>query len=808
MDARAKTVREILQAGDQYLIPFFQRNYSWQKKHWERLRDDVWALLEQQDNSLHFMGPLVCTRAPSVPTEIPAYQLIDGQQRLTTLTIFLCALRDVASGLGKSELAQEIEEDYLVHRRKDGLQRYKVLPRIGDRDILTAMIDHRDVENTDTNIHRAHNFFRREIETWAGGDEGKLKTLYVALTGRLSLVVITIDSENPYEIFESLNATGLPLEQSDLIRNFVFMQVPLKDQDAFHRDNWMPFEEIFAAVDEFEAMDPTAFYRSYLMRDGVYSKGNATFIGFKEQFKRRKLDSATQIAELKRYAGYETMLRRPALVKDSELRQRLETIEALDVTTAHPLVLRLLDMQATGALAKEVILGCLDDLASFILRRTICGESTRAYGLWFAEAVRAIGTDPREDLKKYWLKRGWPDDAAFIGGIETFPVYRRERAKCLLMLRCLEQRYGHKERVDLSTLTIEHVMPQTVGRDKSGKAWKEMLGEKHEEVHAKYLHVLGNLTLTGYNPDLSNSPYGKKQDLYAESNLRLNDYFGRVSAWDEPALKTRGSALAKEIVKIWPRPASSEPYVIGGGGLDSDDEEAGRSPEDVERFFALYEKVRSVLSDKVFSEDDGWGRPKKSKAWAYVSFCRWESSYKEGFIFQDDDSVKTRTDRIYIGAYLIGEEHLNAFRNLLRRDELRIRKELGGRIVIDYDEPYCPVYEYVPENDPDAIVKRLELYRTVLSPLLDQVLSPREKKSAENTAPSADGKRVFEGTIGGRKYLLDAENGEKVLELRNGSGMAAQAEAISRTLVTRDEASKYAVRLLIKQWREAKKSSI
>lgn len=804
MDARAKSVREILQAGDQYLIPFFQRNYSWQKKHWERLRDDVWALLEQQDNSLHFMGPLVCTRAPSVPTEIPAYQLIDGQQRLTTLTIFLCALRDVAFGWEKAELAQEIEEDYLVHRRKTGLQRYKVLPRIGDRETLTAMIDRRDADNTDTSIHRAYNFFRHEIEAWAGGDGDKLKMLYVALTGRLSLVVITIDSENPYEIFESLNATGLPLEQSDLIRNYVFMQVPLKDQDAFHRESWMPFEDLFAATDGFDAMDATAFYRSYLMREGVYAKGNATFVGFKEQFKQRTLGPQAQVAELKRYAGYETMLRRPPLVKDADLRKALETIEALDVTTAHPLVLKLLDMQASAALSKESLLGCLNDLASFILRRTICGESTRAYGLWFAEAVRAMSTDPREDLKKYWLKRGWPDDAAFFGGIATFPIYRRERTKCLLMLRHLEKRHGHKERVDLATLTIEHVMPQTIGRDKPGKAWKEMLGEQHEEVHAKFLHVLGNLTLTGYNPDLSNSPYGQKQALYAKSNLQLNDYFSRVSTWDETAVKSRGSALAKALVQIWPRPVTSEPYVVGGGGIDSDNEEGGRSPEDVERFFALYEKVRLALS-AVFSEDDGWGRPKKSKAWSYVSFCRWESSYKEGFIFQDDDSIKTPTGRIYIGAYLVGEEHLNAFRNLLRRDESRIRKELGSPVVIDYEDRYCPVYEYLPENDPDTVVKRLALYRTVLSPLLDKVLSPRPETSAAEPVPKADGKKVIEGTIGKSKYLLDASNGEIILELKSGRGVAGQAAAAGRVVIPRREASDYAVRLLIKRWNQAKK---
>lgn len=807
MDARAKTVREILQAGDQYLIPFFQRYYSWQPKHWERLRDDVWALLDQSDNSLHFMGPLVCTRAPSLPTEIPSYQLIDGQQRLTTLTIFLCALRDVAAGWGKTDLAQEIEEDYLVHRRKAGLQRYKVLPRIGDREILTAMIDRRAPDNTDTNVHRAHGFFRREIESWAGGDLEKLKALFVALTGRLSLVVITIDSENPYEIFESLNATGLPLEESDLIRNFVFMQVPLKDQEPFHFDRWKPFEDMFAGTEELDELNPTAFYRSFLMREGAYVKANATFVNFKDQFKRRALTPEAQIAELKRYAGYEVMLRRPAQIKDAALRKSLETIEALDVTTAHPLILKLLDMDANAALPRAELLGCLEDLASFTLRRTICGESTRTYGQWFADAVRAIGSNPREELRKYWLKRGWPDDAAFQNSLTVFPIYRRERQKCLLMLHRLEQSYGHKERVDLGTLTIEHVMPQSIGRDKSGRAWKDMLGDNHEEIHSKMLHVLGNLTLTGYNPDLGNSSYPEKRALYAESNLRLNDHFKGIAAWTAPAITARGTTLAKELARLWPRPASAEPYVVGGGGEGAEDDEAERSPEDIERFFALYEKILPELSRAVFSEDDGWQRPKRSRAYCCVCFCRWEDSRWEGFIIQDDDTVKTSTGRIFISVYLEGREHKKTFLDLIRREESRIRKELGGRFEIDYEGSNYPVYEYVSENDLESVVKRLAAYRTVFSPLLDKTLPPAKAPRATEPAPKADGERVFEGTIGGRKYLLDAGNGETVLELKNGNGIAAQAATINRVVVTRDEASKYAVNLLIKQWRQARKGS-
>jgi uncharacterized protein with ParB-like and HNH nuclease domain len=141
MDARAKTVREILHSSDQYIIPFFQRHYSWQRKHWSRLLDDIESLLETDEQSQHFMGPLVCTPNKHVPAEVSSYQLIDGQQRLTTITLALAALRDIAQSQKLDDLAAEITEDYLVHKRKQGFDRFKVMPRLGDREALMAIAE-------------------------------------------------------------------------------------------------------------------------------------------------------------------------------------------------------------------------------------------------------------------------------------------------------------------------------------------------------------------------------------------------------------------------------------------------------------------------------------------------------------------------------------------------------------------------------------------------------------------------------------------------------------------------------------------
>ena len=556
MDARAKTVREILHSGDQYLIPFFQRYYSWRRRHWERLRADVWALIEDEDvNSQHFLGPLVCTPTDHVPGEVPAYQLIDGQQRLATLTLMLSALRDVALEHGLGDLAEEITEDYLVHKRKKGLQRYKVVPRIGDREALVAVIEGKiEKEHRKFGVFRAWRFFRGQTADWATDDpEARLRKLFVAITGRLSLVVITIDGENPYEIFESLNSTGLPLEEADLIRNYIFMQVPTPEQEAFNTEHWEAFEEVFEEVGDYPAISQTQFYRSYLMRKGVYSKSRVTFVDYKEQNRRRNLSSADQVTELKRFARYEQAFRRPATCEDELLKTAFQQVEMLEVTTAHALLMNLMDRHESGQLDKAELLGCLDDLASFVLRRSICGESTRAYGRWFVEAIAAMKDDPREDLRTYYLRRGWPDDTAFVPRLQEFALYRREPKKCRLILEALERSYGHKEKVDPSTLSIEHIMPQTIEGGKSAKAWQAMLGDDWRSVHQRQLHTIGNLTLSGYNPDLGRRPFPDKRAELLKSNLVLNRYFEEVDTWNEAAIETRGQKLAAEVAKLWPR---------------------------------------------------------------------------------------------------------------------------------------------------------------------------------------------------------------------------------------------------------------
>ena len=562
MEAHVKTVREILHSGDQFLVPFFQRQYSWTKKEWHNLYADAVALIEGGEEAKHFLGPLVCTPFHHVPGDGPRYQLIDGQQRLTTLTIALAALRDVARLKDLGDLADEIHEDFLVHRRCEGLQRFKVVPRLEDRRSYEMAIDgNAPGVVAGTGIIGCHSFFKR---AWrnpvADAGEPMARRILIALTARMSLVAITVDGENPYEIFESLNWKGLPLEEADLIRNFLFMQVPPAEQASFHEARWKPYESRFEAVGRYDKVPPTQFYRNYLMREGRYCANKTAYVEFKRQNIERGLTTVEQVTELQRFATFELWFQRPKLCEREYLKERLAEIQQLDITTAHPLLLNLLDRHEKGYVNRDELDVCLRDLASFVIRRTICGESTRAYGRWFSEAIPTIVTRPSVDLRRYWMEKGWPDDATFIARLAEFPVYVREKKKCRLLLERLEREQGHREAVNPTNLSIEHVLPQTIEGDEAGRTWQAEFGASWTLEHEKWVHTLGNLTLTGINPELGNNTFTAKKAMFARSNVSLNAYFGVIARWNGIEIKKRGVELGHVIARLWPRP-DGESYV-------------------------------------------------------------------------------------------------------------------------------------------------------------------------------------------------------------------------------------------------------
>ena len=588
-----------------------------------------------------------------------------------------------------------------------------MLPRLGDREALTAIVEGHDLAPfSDRRIFHAWKYFRRHVEHWARTDSReRLRKLLETIAQQLSLVVITIAEENPYEIFESLNSTGLPLAESDLIRNFVFMQIPLAKQQEFFDRHWRKLEDMFDATDEEPAVPMTPFYRDYLMRNGRYAKEDATFVDFKLCQEEANLSPEQQVQELKRYAPLELMLRRPRLVKKAALRRLLCHVDGMEITTAYPLLFNLLDRHEQGRLQEDELCGCLQDMISFVLRRSICGESTRQYNRWFVEAITALRDSPRQDLQTYFLNRRWPDDNAFKERLVDFPLYRREGKKTRVILEAIEENFGHKEKVGLRDLSIEHIMPQTITNNSAGKSWKAMLGENWQEFHERYLHTLGNLTLTGYNPDLSNSSFEKKKELLADSHLDLNAVFEPLSEWNAERIRSRSANLAEHVARLWPRPKSEVQYSASAEALPEPQELS----EGEKRRLEYWRQVDMRLEERGIPPELIVPQP---KTWVDIPLGKTGCAFIQLGLYQQK--------RLYVTLGLDSEVG-EAIEARLLKEKAKIEHQLGYHLQWDSGDIYVEddgIMVWDREDWPvqhDWFGDRLDDYLRVLKPRVEEL---------------------------------------------------------------------------------------
>jgi hypothetical protein len=581
MDARIVTVEALLHGSSVFLIPHFQRDYSWREKQWERLWSDVLGIAEDPTSRKHFIGPLVCAATtPVAGDNLTRFQVIDGQQRLTTLSILFGALRDAAAELGERDLAAQIAEDFLVHHRRRDAMRYKLVPRTGDRSVWQNLVEERpDARSEISGIDDAWLWFREQVRALASTEGGAaIQRLRFAAGQRLAFVSITIADENPYRVFESLNTTGLALTEFDLVRNHLFMKVPIEAQEQFDTAIWQPFERLWKTACE----DPskvgrhaTAFLRQFLMRKaGHFNKGE-TFQQFKTWCDGLGATSEQVIAILSRQAAHAVTMHRAEQLRDGrqrgvdgadwpteQLGQRLLQLAYCDAGTSMPLLLELFDRHDRDEIDSDELLGCLQDLVSFLVRRSIAGEKTKQYDKKFVDVTRKLGSSVRATLQDALHRIGWPSDTVVLAALRTFPLYASESSKARLILEELERSQRSKERVQLAPLQIEHVLPQKLsGSD--GKEWKEMLGARWRDDHERVVHALGNLTLTGFNQTLSNKAFATKRTTLRASKLSLNEAFHGLRRWNADSIDERGQRLGREFLERFPvigdpPPASEE----------------------------------------------------------------------------------------------------------------------------------------------------------------------------------------------------------------------------------------------------------
>ena len=548
---------EFLRQADQLTVPIYQRTFSWTDKQLEQLWKDVAQAAESGNG--HFVGSIVYVLGEGEIGRVTQAQVIDGQQRLTTISLLLVALaRRLETKDGSAEMtAQRLRSRYLLNRDEDGEDRFKLLLGKTDKETLIRLIEGYDPpQAASSRVLAALDFFARSLELAPLSPDDVFAGL-----DRLSMVGISLDRrhDNPQLIFDSLNSTGLDLSEADRIRNYVLMELPLKEQRTIYEASWYPMEQLFGHAEGSEAFD--RFVRDYLtLKTGQIPKIDHVYEAFKAYSATTDSARGELVADIHHFAKLWVRLafeREP----DPDLVAAIADINRLRVDVAYPFLLDVLDDEQNEKVARAEVIQVFRWVESYVFRRAICGIPTNTLNKTFAGLAREIDEAAYMESFKaaLILKESYarmPTDEEFRSQLVVRDVYNFRNRNYLLDKL---ENFDRKERVRIDEYTIEHVMPQNP--DLSPE-WQEQLGPNWQLVQERLLHTLGNVTLTGYNSELSDHPFAEKLSRkggFRESPLRLNRYLARLSAWNEQEIERRAEQLADTAVKVWAMPTLAEP---------------------------------------------------------------------------------------------------------------------------------------------------------------------------------------------------------------------------------------------------------
>lgn len=545
MQASETKLQEIIEGTKQYIIPLFQRAYSWNKPEWQTLWDDIVELCNRDNPRPHFMGSIVTMPATSIPEGVTKHLLIDGQQRLTTIFILLCALRDKAKESEK-ELAAEIDNTILLNPYKKDVERYKLQPTQVDREAFHKLIktdsSTKKGSLTENDISNCYLFFEKKIRQ----SRLDIEKIQKVVCGHLSLVSVVLSSEDdPYLVFESLNAKGKPLTQADLIRNYLFMKIHTDNQESVYAEYWLPMQELLGD-------SLTEFIRHYLTKFGKDIKKNEVYFELKDRINQG--DPFSYLKDLHKFAGYYAKILNPEQEKEEKIRKYLYRLNRLNISTVYPFLLNCYEDLIQERITKEEFICILQILENFILRRFVCNIQTRGLNRIFALLYSQISTDTNlayenfvNRLKLTLQHHDYPKDTEFRERLTNVKLYGNNRSeKTRIILESIEESFQHKEKVSFKELSIEHIMPQTLN-----EWWKNHLGDDWAVTHELFVHSLGNLTLTAYNPELYNQNFIKKKLHFKNSHLELNKYFHYQESWCKEDIESRAKYLAEIALQIW-----------------------------------------------------------------------------------------------------------------------------------------------------------------------------------------------------------------------------------------------------------------
>ncbi|GAA8340494.1 hypothetical protein HpDR28_02940 [Helicobacter pylori] len=499
----------------QFVIPIYQRVYSWEKEQCKQLWDDIIKIGGNDKMNGHFIGSILYVRVDA--THSSPLLIIDGQQRLTTITLLFIALRN--------HLSEEVEilekfsrkeiESYLINSDKDGDKKFRLILSESDKDTLLSLIDKDRRKPSEPSLKIMENF--KLFEKWINENTDKLETIFKGLE-KLMIVWIALKKEkdDPQLIFESMNSKGIELTQTDLTRNYIIMETEVKKQEDFYNQYWRAMEENFKQSEKQSKREDlfNKIVRHYLtIKTGKIPIEKRVYEALKHYQQKKGIEIEDLLKDLQKYCGYfcRIVFKKEA---DKDLNKALSFLVDLEMDVIYPLLLELYSDYSDGVLSKQDFIPIIYLTESYICRRAVCGLGANSLNKIFPSFTKKIDKDQYlESIEAHFLSLEkttgkFPKDSEFKDFFITKELYDPKKIKKIRYFLERLEKFDTKEPVDTQKCDTEHIMPQTLTPE-----WQKDLGENFEAIHEKYLHTIGNLTLTGYNAEYSNNSFREKRDM-------------------------------------------------------------------------------------------------------------------------------------------------------------------------------------------------------------------------------------------------------------------------------------------------------
>lgn len=696
-----------MQGSDKrFIIPVYQRNYDWRIENCKQLFDDLITVIRKQRNS-HFFGSIVSVHNDGSYSE---FLVIDGQQRLTTISLLLLAMYNLMKANivvpTQGNLADKIYKTYLIDEWQEDETRIKLKPVKNDKNAFDSLFKESSKYIQESNLTVNYNYFYSRIQK----EEITIDELYTAIT-RLEIINITLNQDdNPQLIFESLNSTGVALSEGDKIRNFILMGLPTKLQNVYYEEYWNNIEHC-------TGYDVSSFVRDYLsVKQQAIPSMNRVYVTFKSYVDDEKCETEPLLKDLLAYAQrYQILLKgqgdsKPKSKEEKQLKACIQRLNRLETTVTRPFFLEVLRLQGEGKLSIQDVRDIFLHTENYLFRRTICDLPTNTLNKIFLmlhrEIVRYDGTtDNYLEKFKFALlskaERGrFPDDAEFVDAFSNRQIYLMNSKNKLYILERFEnfgtledkEIYRHCDEGDYS---IEHIMPQHLT-----PSWAKALGNDYEQIHELWLHRIANLTLTGYNSKYSNNDFLDKRDMkngFRESGLRLNTWIGERDKWTLNELEERNAILMNRALEIWAFPTTSYKPAekqLDSYTLDDDVNLGGRSiirfgfkntEQPVDSWITMMEMVLKILhaEDKSILTKLAYTTESGSDLGQYVSSdpkkLRGPMEIDQGIYVERNTSTNTKISmlRKFFKAYEQNPEDLVFY--LKDEGEKKAEEEAGTR---------------------------------------------------------------------------------------------------------------------------------